>query len=155
MSWKLGIAAPMIVWVLGCATAQPTPSPTPAASAASAPTATVSLEAIAGEYTLFAIDGHALPYPPATSSDASRSSSWPVLAGTLSLRPNGTFRVETTYNTSPAGTEKNAYQFTGTCFGNGAAFSMVWDGGGETALTARSDTIVVKNEGRAFSYVRR
>lgn len=152
MSWRLGVAVPLILAMVGCATARPAPAPTPAGTSSSA---AGSLESIAGDYSLVAIDGHALPYPNATSSEATKSSSWPVLGGTLSLRTNGTFHIETTYSTGPAGTDKNAYQFTGTCFGNGAAFTMVWDGGGETPLAARGDTIVIKNEGRAYSYVRR
>lgn len=152
MSWRLGIAAPVFVAMIGCATAQPTPSTTPAGTASSV---TASLESIAGQYSLATIDGHALPYPKATGSEATKSSSWPVMGGTLLLRTNGTFHIETTYNTGPASTDKNAYQFTGTCFGNGPAFKMVWDGGGETPLTVRGDTIVIDNEGRSFSYVRR
>lgn len=152
MSWRLGIAAPLFVGLLGCATARPAVSPAPAASASSA---AASLETIAGEYSLVAIDGHALPYPSASAGVASRSTSWPVLTGSLSLHPNGTFHVETTYNTDPPGSEKSSYGFTGTCFGSAGEFTMVWDGGGQTALAVRGDTVLLKNEGRAFSYIRR
>ena len=151
MSWRLGFAAPMLVGLLGCATARPAPSPAPAASGS---ITAATLETIAGEYVLATIDGHKLPYPSAAAGDAARSSSWPVVAGTLSLHPNGTFHMETTYNTDAPGTEKSSYRFTGTCFGGDAGFTMVWDGGGETALAIRGDTVVLKNEGRAFAYVR-
>lgn len=151
MSRKLGIAAPMLAGLLGCATARPAPAPVPAGSASSVAT---SLESIAGQYALVTIDGHALPYP-STAGDATRSATWPVLDGTLSLRANGTFHMETTYNTAAGGTEKNSYQFTGTCFNSGREFRMIWDGGGQTAFAVRGDTLVLKNEGRAFSYVRR
>lgn len=110
---------------------------------------------IAGEYVLVTIDRHTLPYPPAAGSTAQRSASWPVLSGTLSLRSNGTFHIETTYGTETSGTGKNSYEFTGTCFSSGDEFTMVWDGGGQTGLSTRGDTLVMKNEGRAFSYLRR
>lgn len=151
MLWRLGIAAPILVGLVGCAPARPVSSPAPAASAS---TAAVSLESLAGEYSLVAIDGHALPYPQA-SGDASRSTSWPVLDGALSLRSNGTFHIETTYNTDASGKEKNSYELTGTCFDGGGSFRMVWDGGGQTQFVMHRDTLVLDNEGRAFSYVRR
>lgn len=152
MSWRLGIAAPMLVGVLGCATSRPAAGPVPAASSA---IPALSLESIAGEYTLIAIDGHRLPYALTAHGDAARADAWPVLAGALSLRPNGTFRVETTYNTNMASSDKSTYQFSGTCFGSEGEFRMVWDGGGQTAIAVRGDTILVKNEGNAFSYLRR
>lgn len=152
MSWRLGIAAPMLLGVLGCATARPAAAPVPAASSA---VPALSLESIAGDYTLIAIDGHRLPYALAAHGDAARAEAWPVLAGTLSLRPNGTFRVETTYNSNMTGSDKSTYQFSGTCFGSEGEFRMVWDGGGQTAIAVRGDTILVKNEGNAFSYLRR
>lgn len=152
MSWKLGIATPVLACMLGCATAQPSPGPAPAASASSAG---ASLESIAGDYSLIRIDGHALPYPQPGTGQTTRSASWPVLSGSLSLRTNGTFHVETTYNSDVSGAQNNSYQFTGTCYNNEGQFNMVWDGGGETALAARGDTLVLNNEGRAFSYVRR
>lgn len=152
MSWRLGIAAPMLLGVLGCATARPAAAPVPAASSA---VPALSLESIAGDYTLIAIDGHRLPYALAAHGDAARAEAWPVLAGTLALRPNGTFRVETTYNSNMTGSDKSTYQFSGTCFGSEGEFRMVWDGGGQTAIAVRGDTILVKNEGNAFSYLRR
>jgi hypothetical protein len=152
MSWRLGIAAPMLLGVLGCATARPAAAPVPAASSA---VPALSLESIAGDYTLIAIDGHRLPYALTAHGDAARAEAWPVLAGTLALRPNGTFRVETTYNSNMTGSDKSTYQFSGTCFGSEGEFRMVWDGGGQTAIAVRGDTILVKNEGNAFSYLRR
>jgi hypothetical protein len=142
----------MLLGVLGCATARPAAAPVPAASSA---VPALSLESIAGDYTLIAIDGHRLPYALAAHGDAARAEAWPVLAGTLSLRPNGTFRVETTYNSNMTGSDKSTYQFSGTCFGSEGEFRMVWDGGGQTAIAVRGDTILVKNEGNAFSYLRR
>lgn len=152
MSWRLGIAAPMLMGVLGCASARPGPAPFPAASSARPAT---SLESLAGEYTLIAIDGHRLPYAPTAHGDAARAEVWPVVAGALLLRSNGTFGVETTYNTNMSGGDKSTYQFSGTCFGSDGGFRMVWDGGGQTAIAVRGDTILVKNEGKAFSYLRR
>ena len=151
MSWRLGIAVPVLAGALGCATARPETAPE-ATGAAAIPAA--SLATVAGEYTLVNINGHTLPYPSADGSDAARSTSWPVLGGTLSLRANGTFHMATTYNTGASDAEKNSYQFTGTCYSSGPEFTMVWDGGGQTAFAVRGDTVVLKNEGRAFSYVR-
>jgi hypothetical protein len=76
-----------------------------------------------------------------------------VEAGTLLLRPDGTFRLETSYATSADGAR--SFAFKGTCFSVGSSFRMVWEGGGQTALSVRRDTLVVNNEGTLFSYLRR
>jgi hypothetical protein len=151
MFWRPAVAGALLLSGLGCASTRPASAPAPSSITSARP---ASLESISGEYTLVAVDGHALPYAPAARGDAAQAA-WPVVAGALALHPSGTFRVETTYSTNVSGSGKNTYQFSGTCFGADGGFNMVWDGGGQTALTVRGDTVVLKNEGKLYSYVRR
>jgi hypothetical protein len=73
----------------------------------------------------------------------------------LVVRTNGTFQVETNYDTKGDTRDNSSYKFSGTCFSAGTVVRMVWDGGGQTDLRLRGDTIVVNNQGTAFSYLRR
>ena len=107
-----------------------------------------------GQYRLVAIDGHALPFAPAKKGDAANTESWTVVGGALVVRPNGTFQVETNYDTKGADLNNSKYTFSGTCFTAGSVVRMVWDGGGQTDLRVRGDTVVVNNQGTAFSYRR-
>ena len=151
MIWKIGLAASTLACVVGCSAARPSSEPTPTASAAASP---LSLESIAGQYQLVAIDGRALPVAPAKKGDAANTESWTVVGGTLLVRPNGTFQVETNYDTKGDTRDNSSYKFSGTCFTAGSVVRMVWDGGGQTDLRLRGDTVVVNNQGTAFSYLR-
>lgn|SRR5512146_1620361 len=151
MIWKIGLAASTLACVVGCSAARPSSEPTPTASAAASP---LSLESIAGQYQLVAIDGRALPVAPAKKGDAANTESWTVVGGTLLVRPNGTFQVETNYDTKGDTRDNSSYKFSGTCFTAGTVVRMVWDGGGQTDLRLRGDTVVVNNQGTAFSYLR-
>ena len=151
MFWKLGLAASTLACIVGCSPARPTSEPTPGAATAGG---TLSLESIAGQYRLVAIDGHALPFAPAKKGDAANTESWTVVGGALLVRPNGTFQVETNYDTKGADLNNSKYTFSGTCFTAGGVVRMVWDGGGQTDLRVRGDTVVVNNQGTAFSYRR-
>ncbi|HSQ30296.1 MAG TPA: hypothetical protein VLN49_10625 [Gemmatimonadaceae bacterium] len=152
MIWKIGLAASTLACMVGCSAARPTSEPTPNASAAATP---LSLESIAGQYQLVAIDGQALPVAPAKKGDAATTASWTVVGGTLLVRSNGTFQVETNYDTKGDTRDNSSYKFSGTCFSAGTVVRMVWDGGGQTDLRLRGDTVVVDNQGTAFSYLRR
>jgi len=152
MFWKFGLAASALACMVGCSPARPTSEPTPSASTAGG---TLSLETIAGQYRLVAIDGHALPFAPAKKGDAANTESWTVVGGALLVRPNGTFQVETNYDTKGVDLNNSSYTFSGTCFSAGSVVRMVWDGGGQTDLRLRGDTVVVNNQGTAFSYLRR
>jgi hypothetical protein len=151
MLWKFGLAASTLACIVGCSAARPTSEPTPNASAAASP---VSLESIAGQYRLVKIDGHALPYAPSKKGDAANAEAWTVVGGALLVRSNGTFQVETNYDTKGADLNNSSYTFSGTCFTAGTVVRMVWDGGGQTDLRLRGDTVVVNNQGTAFSYLR-
>lgn len=151
MFWKLGLAASTLACMVGCSPARPTSEPTPSAATAGG---TLSLESIAGQYRLVAIDGHALPFAPAKKGDAANTESWTVVGGALLVRSNGTFQVETNYDTKGADLNNSSYKFSGTCFTAGSVVRMVWDGGGQTDLRMRGDTLVVNNQGTAFSYLR-
>lgn len=152
MFWKLGLAASTLACIVGCSSARPTSEPTPSTATAGG---TLSLESIAGQYRLVAIDGHALPFAPAKKGDAANTESWTVVGGALLVRQNGTFQVETNYDTKGADLNNSSYTFSGTCFSAGNVVRMVWDGGGQTDLRQRGDTVVVNNQGTAFSYLRR
>jgi hypothetical protein len=147
---KIGVAAAVFASLIGCASgpAGSTPTPNPAPSANAPPT----VEAIVGQYTLVAIDGHALPVVPGR---AANKSAWPVVSGTLALQPNGTFRLETVYDRSASEGGRSALQFSGTCYAAGTEVRMVWDAGGLTNLTQRGDTLVLNNDGTMYSYLRR
>src|SRR5512146_3019626 len=151
MFWKLGLAASTLACIVGCSSARPTSEPTPSAATAGG---TLSLESIAGQYRLVAIDGHALPFAPAKKGDAANTESWTVVGGTLLVRPNGTFQVETNYDTKGDARDNSSYKFSGRCFTAGTVVRMVWDGGGQTDLRLRGHTVVVNNQGTAFSYLR-
>lgn len=150
MSPRPAIAVAMLALFLGCTTG-PSASPPMLNPAPLAPS---TLEAIAGDYGLVAIDGHSIPFAPVSRSREATGPAWPVAAGTLLLRPNGTFLMETSYNTN-VDDARSLSEFNGTCFSVGSGFQMVWEGGGQTTLSVRRDTLVVNNEGTLFSYLRR
>ena len=149
MSTRPVIAAAALALLFGCA------GGTSQSSRTSGPTLRGSphtLASIAGDYRLVAVDGRAIPFAqPSRSRDAAEAS-WPIVAGKLVLRPDGTFLMETTYDTNADGAR--SFAFKGSCFGAGDAFSMVWDGGGQTPLTIRGDTVVINKQNTLFSYLR-
>jgi hypothetical protein len=133
----------MTAFLIGCAG-------NPPASSKPGPSTASTLEAIAGSYGLVTIDGLAIPTAPTAQGGA--QSSWPVVAGTLQVTSKGTFVMETSYETRAENTQ--TFSFAGSCFSVGNGFKMVWDGGGETALSARGDTLVVNKDGALYAYLR-
>ena len=151
MSPRSAIAAPMLALLVGCASGPSASSPAQSPVPSSPPS---TLASIAGDYALVAIDGHSVPFAPVTRSAEGTTQAWPVVAGVLKMRADGTFLVETSYDPNASGAHSVA-SFKGSCFSAGNGFSMVWEGGGKTALTVRSDTLVVNKDGALFSYLRR
>ena len=142
MFMKVGGSTVVLALVLGCAGRQATSS-LPTTSPISAP---VTLEALAGDYALVAVDGHSLPY-------AARPQGASVASGSFLLNANGTFRLQTVQ--SPDITTSNAPAFSGTCYTEANEVKMVWDGGGLTNMSVRGDTVMLKREGALYAYVRR
>lgn len=134
---------PMMALLVGCAS-------NPPGASLSKPSTASTIEAIAGTYGLVTIDGRGIPTAPA--AQGGQTSSWPVVSGTLQVRSNGTFLMETSYETKAETAQ--TFSFAGSCFSVGNGFRMVWDGGGETALSARGDTLVVNKGGALYSYLR-
>ena len=148
MSTRPVIAAAALALLVGCAGGTSQSSRTSGPAPQSSPH---TLASIAGDYRLVAVDGKAIPFAqPSRARDA--ADAWPVVAGKLVLRPDGTFLMETTYDTNADGAR--SFAFKGSCFGAGDAFSMVWDGGGQTPLTIRGDTVVISKQNTRFSYLR-
>lgn len=153
------LATAALMTLVGCAggavgtTVQPRPQAGPPATVTQTRVSN-SLDAVAGIYTLVAIDGHALPY----TREAARVGTLApteVLSGTLVVNPNGTFTVSTQYRAmEPSGERRFAGLFSGACASVGDAYRLYWDGGGETVLTASGDTVTVDNEGARFQYKR-
>ena len=141
---RLTVLAPTLALVVGCAS-------NPSSSELSKPSTASTIEAIAGVYGLVTIDGRAIPTAPlAYGGD---NSAWPVVAGTLQVRSNGTFSMETSYETKAETSQ--TFTFGGSCFSVGNGFRMAWEGGGETPLSARGDTLVVNRGGALYAYLRR
>jgi len=110
---------------------------------------------VAAEYTLVAIDGHALPFAH-KASDEPGVAPTKVVSGTLTVRANGTFLMSTQYSATEAqGERRFDGQFSGSCAPQDDGFRMFWDGGGETPLTVKGDTLTVTNDGVRLQYVRR
>jgi hypothetical protein len=143
---RYAIAVPVLALLVGCARG---PSPVASAIPSMSP---LTIQSIAGVYHLVGIDGRALPTAPAPRSREAESA-WPIVGGTFEVRPNGTFLIETSYDTKAQGAQ--SFESKGSCFPIGGGFRMVWDGGGETPLSARGDTLVVNREGSLYSYLRR
>ena len=149
MSTRPVIAAAALALLFGCAGGTSRSSRTPGPALQAAPH---TLSSIAGDYRLVAVDGKAIPFAQPPRARETDASSWPVVAGKLVLRPDGTFLMETTYDTNADGAR--SFAFKGSCFGAGEAFSMVWDGGGQTPLTIRGDTVVINKQNTLFAYLR-
>ncbi len=148
MSKKFVVPAVVFAFVLGCASATSSSS-----ALGSAPSSTpATIQAISGQYGLVAVDGHSLPFAPGNQARTGATSAWPVVAGKLSLNSNGTFHIETSYDTTGA---VSSFEYSGTCYSAETSFRMVWNGGGVTDLTLRGDTLLLNKEGTLFSYLRR
>jgi hypothetical protein len=105
----------------------------------------VGVGEIVGEYNLISIDGNPLPTTPAHQGGAPQ-----VLASTLSLAQDGTFRMTMTY-AGPGG-KAVTRDFRGTYSTTGEGIRMVWDGAGVTTATVDATRLVLMNEGMAFAY---
>jgi hypothetical protein len=112
------------------------------------------LYAIAGTYGLFAIDDHALPYS-LPSKDAGLMPTQ-VVSGVLTLNVNGAFALSTTYRTlDEQGERRFDGQFNGACARDGDDYRLFWEGGGETAVKASGDTLIIDRDGVMFRYLKR
>jgi hypothetical protein len=145
---RVVVPAVMFAFALGCASATVS-STKPAAAPASQPP---TLQDIAGQFALVAIDRHALPYALGSQARAGSTSAWPIVGGSLSLNPNGTFRIQTSYDTTGA---VGSFEASGTCYRAESNFKMVWNDGGLTDLILRGDTLLLNKEGSLFAYLRR
>jgi hypothetical protein len=156
---RLALAAAVATTLVGCnggaagTAARPLDVPSPATVTQSG--VSNGLDAVASAYTLVAVDGHALPY----TSQRVKGSDTPlteVISGTLDLERDGTFALSTTYRaTEGSGQRLFDGKFTGACAPAGDAFRLFWEGGGETPLTMKGDTVSVNNNGAIYRYLRR
>lgn len=160
MRARLALAAAAAATLVGCGGGAVSTAARPVANAP-APTTVAQtgvsngLAAVAGEYMLITIDDHALPYAHAYSKESSASAAQAV-SGTLSLKADGTFAMSTTYRAVDAqGERRFDGRSSGACARDGDAYRLYWDGGGETALTVRGDTLAVTNDGVLFKYLKR
>jgi hypothetical protein len=155
---KLALAAAVATTLVGCnggaagTAARPLDAPAPATVTQSG--VSNGLAAIASTYTLVAVDGHVLPY----ASQRAKGSDTPlteILSGTLDLERDGTFALSTNYRAAEgSGQRLFDGKFTGACAPAGDSFRLFWEGGGETALTTKGDTVSVNNNGVIYRYLR-
>lgn len=115
----------------------------PGPSASVAPTPALTIAAVAGDYALVSLDGHALPYA---------ASGRTLTSGSFALNANGTFRLQTVYG--PSGGAGTSAAFSGACYPEGDQLKMVWDEGGLANLSFRGDTVFVKRDGALYAYLR-
>jgi hypothetical protein len=140
---RIGSSAVMLAFVVGCAGSK---AATPRDMAVSPASASLTIAATEGKYTLATVDGYALPHAPRAAGTSARQ----VMSGSFLLNANGTFRLETIYGADAATTAAA----TGSCYIEGNEVKMVWDGGGLTNMTTRGDTLLLKREGALFGYIR-
>ena len=129
-------------------------------SAAPAPAVTMQagqsnlFGAVASDYALVSVDGHALPYTPRAASDVSLLPT-EIVGGTLTLRANGAFTIATTYRElKSTGLHSFDSKFSGACAPEGDAYRMFWEGGGNTQLAISGDTVMVNNGGVLFRFLK-
>lgn len=154
---RLAFAAAVATTLVGCSgagtAARPIDAPAPATVVQSG--VSNGLAAVASAYTLVAVDGHALPF----ASQRAKGSDTPlteIISGTLNVERDGTFSLSTTYRALEAqGQRTFDGKFTGACAPAGDGFRLYWEGGGETALTVKGDTVSVNNNGVIYRYLRR
>ena len=99
----------------------------------------------AGTYSLFAINGNALPYTPPHEGGAPQ-----VRSSVFTLNADQTFSMTMTYG-DPSG---NAFSrdFSGTYTLQGSVFTFQWKGAGTTTATIEGNTFTMDNEGVLFAY---
>lgn len=154
---RLAIAAAAVTTLVGCNGGGAGTAARPVATAPAPMTATQSgvsngLAAVASVYTLVTVDGHSLPYAPASELGVAPTQ---VVSGTLNLQADGTFTLTTKYRAIEAQGERTFDgHFSGACARTDEGFRLFWDGGGETALTMTGDTATVNNGGVRFQYVK-
>jgi hypothetical protein len=141
---RVGGSALVLAFLLGCAGGQ-----TGSSSSGLSP-APLAIATVAGDYALVAVDGHALPYTPASRGNAPVPE---LVSGIFLLNSNGTFRLQTVFKTPEA--DSDALAFSGTCYTEGNEVKMAWDGGGLTNIMLRGDTVLLKREGALYAYLRR
>jgi hypothetical protein len=147
MSLKVSASTLLLASVIGCA-----PGRAPITSASTLPAqAPVTIAAVAGEYALIMVDGHALPHALGTRGSKEGAIVHPVTSGSFTLNTNGTFNLQTVYD-SPLGTPNTA---AGACYTEGDEVKMAWDGGGLTNVSVRGDTLALKREGSLYTYLRK
>ncbi len=100
---------------------------------------------LTGAYRLVNIDGHELPYTPSHEGGAPQ-----VVASTLTLNADGTFRMSMSYGTTPGNSISR--DFSGTYTSEGAVLNMLWKGAGKTTATFQGNTLTLNNEGILFAY---
>lgn len=151
---KLAFTVAAVMPLVGCAgsvnTGAGAAAPAPAV-ATQAGQSSVFGEA-ASSYTLFSVDGHALPYArPARDAGAPAV----ILNGSLLLQPNGIFSMSTTYREAFAQGER-VYEgkLTGACAPNADGFRMYSDDESEAQLSVSGDTAIVKSNGMVFRYLK-
>src|SRR5690348_17284239 len=101
---KLALAAAAAMPLAGCASGAAGTGGQPIAHSSFTvqPAAeTKPLASVASDYTLIAVDGHALPYAPPAGGDATLPPN-EVVGGTLSLLANGGFTITTRYRETKA-----------------------------------------------------
>jgi hypothetical protein len=154
---RLAIAATAVTTLIGCSGGGTGTAARPSATVPAPMTATQTglsngLAAVASVYSLFAVDGHALPYAPSAESGTVPTQ---VVSGALNLQADGTFSLSTKYRAiEPQGERTFDGRFSGACARTDDGYRLFWDGGGETALTVSGDTVIVNNGGVRFSYVK-
>jgi len=158
MRARLAIGATIVAAVVGCSsgitrstarTIEPGPTTTTVVQTGTSN----GLYAVAGTYGLLSIDVYALPYGP-PAKDASFVPTQ-IVSGTLTLNVNGTFAVATTYRTvDDRGERRFDGQFNGACARDGEGYRLFWDGGGESAVKASGDTLVIDREGLQYRYLK-
>src|SRR5688572_15545424 len=118
MFLKVSGSALLLAGLIGCTSGRSS-VPSAGASPAQAP---LTIAKTAGDSAIVSIDGQALPYSPRVRGGTVDVSARPVASGVFSLRADGTFRLETTYN--PSGQPSSAG--SGACYPEGDQLKMAW-----------------------------
>jgi hypothetical protein len=154
---KLALVAAAAIPLVGCASGSVSTVAQPSVQAPAVATQSGQSNvfgAAASEYALVSIDGHALPYAPA-SGDAALAPTV-VISGTLTLQANGAFAITTKYREAKTQGERLFDgKSSGSCAPDGNGFRMYWEGGGDTGLTVSGDTATVNNAGVLYRYLKR
>ena len=156
---RLALAAAVATTLVGCTggaagtAARPNDVPAPVTVTQSG--VSNGLAAIASTYKLVAVDGHVLPFA-AQRAKGSDTPLTEIISGTLNVERDGTFALLTTYRAMEVSGQRTLDgKFTGVCAPAGDGFRLFWEGGGETALTMKGDTVTLNNNGVIYRYLRR